>query len=49
MTFPSDISLVDVIRLIVDHDAVLTVPYAAWESVAQEPMTTTRSTAPARR
>ncbi len=41
VTFPPDVSPVDVLRLIADHDAALTVPYAAWQSAAQEPMTTT--------
>jgi hypothetical protein len=41
VSFPSDVSPVDVIRLIVDPAAAPTSPYAAWESAAQEPMTTT--------
>lgn len=41
VSFPGDISPVDVIRLIVDPAAAPTSPYAAWESAAQEPMTTT--------
>jgi hypothetical protein len=40
VSFPADISPVDVLRLIADHDAAST-PYAAWRSAAQAPMSTT--------
>ena len=41
VAFPSDISPVDVLRFVADSGATQTSPYAAWESAAQEPMTTT--------